>query len=51
MKYEDLFSLKNNEKIFQTVSAAIKFGPLRVKYFPHFTALTAYNIPFCIITT
>ena len=30
MKYEDLFSLKNNEKIFKTVSAAGEFGSLRV---------------------
>ena len=33
MKYEVLFSLKNNEKIFMNVISAVVIGALRVKNF------------------
>ena len=32
MKYQVLFSLKNNEKYLQMLSAAVVIGTLRVKY-------------------
>ena len=33
MKYQVLFSLKNNEKVFIKLSAAVVIGALRVKCF------------------